>query len=134
MKEPTRIALNVFAYASALVAFAVAVLWAFSFRNDFAAEFNHRGELCKAWVKAGVVGVDNAPAIEIAKFREQRDLFIANGQFGGKGLIVPPPAQMPARWSHSSVLALPVVVVMFAITPVLLLARVRRSRMRRNDL
>ena len=131
MKGPAYIAVYSLTVASALVALAAAVVWVGSFRTEYGAEFHHRGEPCRAWIKTGVAGVDNAPAVEIAKFRAPRDLFVATHITRGEDLIMLPPANIPARWSHSSALVLPAAVVLFALVPIFRLTRVRRSRARR---
>src|SRR5882724_9047287 len=92
---------------------AVFAVWMVSFAHPMHVAFTHHSEHCRAWVSSGRAGVDNEPEVTLEAAKRELDLrAMSLLATTGLDLMAPPPSRVPARWSRSSALALPAVIVL----------------------
>ena len=100
------------------VCLATTVVWARSWSHPTTFYFMHNQQQCRAWINRGRFGMDNNPQVAIETARHNRDLELMH-RIAGLDLMVAPPSPVVAKWSRSSAMLLPVVIVVLAASVVI---------------
>jgi hypothetical protein len=124
---------NLVTVLSAILCVATLLVWARSRSHPAILYFSHNHEPCRAWIRGGRVGIDNDPHVAIVLAKRDRDLSVMASIQGleSPDLMAPPPSNVPARWSRSSALLLPLLVITlsgFTVAPIIASWGIRRLR------